>query len=137
MLPMPGGYSADATPSEDAARLALAQRAAAEARLGARFARFEPVSASQQVVAGMNYRVKARSLVGTWHCARAPRLALTCVRQVRVGSGDADFVHLAIFQPLPHTGEQPEVRPASFLRCLASADRQPARGRSSRRCAAG
>ena len=58
---MAGGYSADAAPSEEVSRLALAQRAAAEARLGATFSRFEPVAASQQVVAGMNYRVKARS----------------------------------------------------------------------------
>ena len=55
---MAGGFSADESPSEEAARLALGQRAAAEARLGATFARFEPVAASQQVVAGMNYRVK-------------------------------------------------------------------------------
>jgi len=58
----PGGYSESSAPSDEVTRLALSLRAAAEARLGAAFARFEPVAVSQQVVAGMNYKLKARRL---------------------------------------------------------------------------
>ena len=54
--------------------------------------------------------------------------ALRCaLPQVRVGPGDADFVHLAMFQPLPHTGEPIEARPSSPLLCvLALTPRAPA-----------
>ena len=110
---MAGGYSAEAAPSHDAARLAVSQRAAAEARLGTAFARFEPVAASQQVVAGMNYRVKVRVPRlprGTFSdTSLLPLSSSARARQVRVGAGDADFVHLAIFEPLPHTQQPPEV----------------------------
>ena len=71
MFPMAGGYSADGKPTDDAVRLALSQRAAAEARLGATFQRFEPVASSQQVVAGMNHRVKASTTQAHWHCQGA------------------------------------------------------------------
>ena len=60
---MAGGYSAAGPPSAEARHVALSLRTAAESALrvsGAAFAEFEPVAASQQVVAGMNYAIKAR-----------------------------------------------------------------------------
>ncbi len=64
MAGMPGGYSGQEAPSQEVAALAAALKRDVEATLGVAspFPRFEPVAATQQVVAGMNYRVKARAL---------------------------------------------------------------------------
>jgi hypothetical protein len=58
---MPGGYSSEEQPPEEVAGLAHALRREAEQQTKAAFSRFEPVAYSQQVVAGMNYRIKARA----------------------------------------------------------------------------
>uniref|UniRef100_A0A7S4CA70 Cystatin domain-containing protein n=1 Tax=Eutreptiella gymnastica TaxID=73025 RepID=A0A7S4CA70_9EUGL len=50
------------------------------------FVVFEPISYRTQVVAGTNYFVK-----------------------IRIGRDDNDYIHVRIFQPLPYTGEGPEV----------------------------
>ena len=59
-------------------------RQAAEDQAGKKFEEFEAKSFKSQVVAGVNYFVK-----------------------VDVGGGK--FVHLRIYQPLPHTGEPPKL----------------------------
>jgi len=52
---------------------------------GAPVSHFTPVASKKQVVAGINYLVK-------------------------VQVGDADYVHVKIFKPLPHTGNPAEVK---------------------------
>jgi hypothetical protein len=85
---MPGGYSSEEQPPEEVAGLAHALRREAEQKTKAAFARFEPVAYSQQVVAGMNYRIKARVVCGA-RCARGrlrARTAALCATRCAGGN---------------------------------------------------
>ena len=61
--------------------LANKHKADAEAKLGATFTQWTATGFSTQVVAGTNYWIK-------------------------VQTGDAAYVHIKVFQPLPHTGAE-------------------------------
>ena len=62
-------------------------RQAAEDQAGQKFEEFKAISFKSQVVAGINFFVKV---------------------EVDVGGG-GKFVHLRVYQPLPHTGEPPKL----------------------------
>jgi cystatin-A/B len=77
-----GGITANlqvATP--DVTALATKHKAEAEAKLGATFEQWDVVGFSTQVVAGTNYWMKVKT-------------------------GEAAYIHMKVFQPLPHTGAE-------------------------------
>ena len=76
---MCGGFTAPGAPSDKAKQLAQKHKAEAEGKLGKKFAKWDVVSASTQVVAGTNYNIK-------------------------IDTG-AEHVHLKIYEPLPGQGE--------------------------------
>ena len=80
-----GGHSEPKTDAEGITKIKSFQ-SVIEGAVGAT-GTFEVVSYTTQVVSGTNYRAK-----------------------IRTGPGDTDYVHVTVYEPLPHTGE-----PASVL----------------------
>ena len=78
-----GGHSAPLTDAEGLTRIS-GFKSVIEAHTGTSYAVFEPISYTQQVVAGMNYKSKIRV-------------------------GDGAFIHVKVHVPLPHTGNPPHV----------------------------
>eukprot|EP00670_Eutreptiella_braarudii_P006212 CAMPEP_0174285428 /NCGR_PEP_ID=MMETSP0809-20121228/8764_1 /TAXON_ID=73025 ORGANISM="Eutreptiella gymnastica-like, Strain CCMP1594" /NCGR_SAMPLE_ID=MMETSP0809 /ASSEMBLY_ACC=CAM_ASM_000658 /LENGTH=97 /DNA_ID=CAMNT_0015381215 /DNA_START=28 /DNA_END=321 /DNA_ORIENTATION=+ len=81
---MPGGVGGAQPMTEEVSTMVVALRSATETSAGVEFAVFEPIQYSTQVVAGTNYFVKVKT-------------------------DEDQYVHVRIFQPLPHTGAPPEV----------------------------
>jgi len=79
MQGMCGGWSESHDKTAEIQTLAEQVKSDAEIKTGKTFSQYEVQSYSQQVVAGMNYFVKVKV-------------------------GDNDYIHLKIFQGLPHTG---------------------------------
>ncbi|XP_028414507.1 cystatin-B-like [Dendronephthya gigantea] len=79
-----GGLSAVQKATEETQKLIDSVRSEAEAQAGSKFDKYEAISFRPQVVAGTNYFVK-------------------------VDIGDGKYVHLRVFQPLPNTGQGPEL----------------------------
>jgi cystatin-A/B len=77
-----GGFAEAKAPDDDVKQLFSSDevKAAVNEKLGSAAAEWEVVSVATQVVAGVNYRCKIKV-------------------------GDAAFVHVKAFRPLPHTGE--------------------------------
>mmetsp|Transcript_4645 Transcript_4645/g.6260 ORF Transcript_4645/g.6260 Transcript_4645/m.6260 type:complete len:102 (+) Transcript_4645:111-416(+) len=73
-----GGHSAPKDANDNIKQITLSLQKAAEDHLGASFPKFEALSYTEQVVAGMVYHVA-------------------------VDAGD-QIVHVRCYQPLPHTG---------------------------------
>mmetsp|Transcript_1628 Transcript_1628/g.3589 ORF Transcript_1628/g.3589 Transcript_1628/m.3589 type:complete len:97 (+) Transcript_1628:40-330(+) len=80
----PGGYSAEQAVTEEVAGLVKGAQKSCEDKCGKAFETFQPTTFVQQVVAGMNYKVKVKV------------------------DGEA-CIHVTLFCPLPHTGEDPQV----------------------------
>ena len=79
-----GAFGVAETVTEEVKGIAEAKKGEMEAKAGATFATFEPVSFVKQVVAGINYKVKVKV-------------------------SDTECVHALIYCPLPHTGEGPQL----------------------------
>ena len=77
---MAGGHSDARKVDEEHRTKFSGWKGSVEDKAGRTFAIFEPVSYTQQVVAGMIYHVKYKVADGEW-------------------------IHARVYQPLPHTGE--------------------------------
>mmetsp|Transcript_21175 Transcript_21175/g.58912 ORF Transcript_21175/g.58912 Transcript_21175/m.58912 type:complete len:94 (-) Transcript_21175:127-408(-) len=92
MPTMAGGYTANAKPvTPEIADLVAKHRQDAETKLGETFDVFEAVEYTQQVVAGMNYKVKVK------------------IRK------DDSFIEVDIFQSLPCNGGDTKLKKATKL----------------------
>ena len=74
-----GGHSEPKTDAEGLEKIA-GWKSAVETKAGATYATFEVVHYTTQVVAGTNWRAKVKV-------------------------GDSEYIHVTIFEPLPHTGD--------------------------------
>lgn len=79
-----GGHSEPKTDAEGISKIKSWQ-STIESTIGST-GTFEVVSYTTQVVAGTNWRAK-----------------------IRTGPGETDYVHVTIFEPLPHTGDAASV----------------------------
>lgn len=78
-MALAGGWNDQSELSEEQFTLVVSLKEAVETSVGQAFEHFAPIKIRQQVVAGMNYWVK-------------------------VQVGEAAYIHVKIFRPLPHTG---------------------------------
>lgn len=84
-MALAGGWNEQSELSEEQYTLVVSVKESVETQAGQAFEHFAPIKIRQQVVAGMNYWVK-------------------------VQVGDATYIHVKIFRPLPHTGLPAEVK---------------------------
>ena len=80
-----GGWSAETGLSEEEFAMIQSLQDQVVAHLGSAITHFTPIASKKQVVAGMNYWVK-------------------------IQTGDAAYIHVKIFKPLPHTGQPAQVQ---------------------------
>ena len=80
-----GGFSGEKPMTDEVKDIVLPFRIAVEEQEGRTFEKFEPKTFTSQVVAGTNFLVK-------------------------VDCGNGEYAQLKIFQPLPHTGEPPQLK---------------------------
>lgn len=81
---MLGGYGSAKDADTEVKTLATSLKGACETKCGKTFSKFDAVKYTSQVVAGMNYKIK-------------------------VDVGDGKYVHIKVYQPLPHTNEPPKL----------------------------
>lgn len=81
---MCGGFTGNNPITDDLKQLANKLRPKVEQALGKTYSVYEPVSFKSQVVAGTNYKIKVKV------------------------DGEK-YVHMVVFVPLPHTGNEPNL----------------------------
>jgi len=92
-MQMCGGFTPDSKePEERHQFLANSVRAAVETKQNTKFEMFELVSYHSQVVAGTNYAMK-----------------------IQVSEAVDGFIHIKVFEPLPHTGNPAVLHPDSNI----------------------